>query len=341
MKNSNHRSCVLLVSLFLISLIGFKDYGVMVKPFVSKDNVKFDDKEIVNIINEDKDSYTVSKSGKAIKLAKDALIVTQKDTNKYRVVSFTGISASQGVAPFDYLMPGEIIELLHTGADGSIFSDSKMRVGFVEIKDLENIKEAATTEAYSKVNKTLKSGDKTLALKKNDKVNILSYDGKTYTLSDGTNTFLAHKNDISLSEIKEEAESVDRSAYAGRKDVMGLVEFAKAQIGKPYVYATAGPDSFDCSGLVYYCYKNVLNINVSRSSSALVSCGVPVEKENLLPGDILLFNTYGKGISHAGLYIGDGKMVHASSGKMMSVVISDINSGYYLDKFVAARRVIK
>ena len=82
-------------------------------------------------------------------------------------------------------------------------------------------------------------------------------------------------------------------------------------------------------------------MTVSRSSSALVSSGVPVEKANLLPGDILLFNTYGSGISHAGLYIGDGKMVHASSGKMMSVVISDINSGYYLDKFVTARRVIK
>ena len=80
MKNSNHRSCVLLVSLFLISLIGFKDYGVMVKPFVSKDNVKFSDKEIVNIINEDNDSYTVSKSGKVIDISKDYLIVTHKDT---------------------------------------------------------------------------------------------------------------------------------------------------------------------------------------------------------------------------------------------------------------------
>ena len=47
MKNSNHRSCVLLVSLFLISLIGFKDYGVMVKPFVSKDNVKFYDNSLI------------------------------------------------------------------------------------------------------------------------------------------------------------------------------------------------------------------------------------------------------------------------------------------------------
>jgi hypothetical protein len=341
MKNTNHRSYILLVSLFLISLIGFKDYGVMVKPFVSTDNVKFNDKEIVNIINEDDDSYTVTKGGKTIKLAKDALIVTQKDTKMYKVVSFTGIAASNGLAPFDYLIPGETVELLQKSDNGYIFADSKKRVGFVDIKDLENIKEANLTQAYSKVNKTLKSGDKTLALKKNDKVNILSYDGQTFTLSDGTNTYKAHKNDISLVEVKEEKVEMDRSSYIGRSDIMGLIEFAKAQIGKPYVYATAGPDSFDCSGLVYYCYKSVLDITVPRSSVALASCGVSVEREDLMPGDILLFNTTGAGISHAGIYIGGGKMIHASSGQLMSVVISDIDSGYYLPRFVAARRVIK
>ena len=341
MKNSNHRSCVLLVSLFLISLIGFKDYGVMVKPFVSKDNVKFSDKEIVNIINEDNDSYTVSKSGKVIDISKDYLIVTHKDTKMYKVVSFTGIAASKGLAPFDYLLPGDTVELLQKSDDGCIFVDSKKRVGFVDIKDLENIKEANSTQAYSKVNKTLKSGDKTLALKRNDKVSVIAYDGQTFTLSDGTNSFKAHKNDISLTEVKEEKVEVDRSAYAGRNDVAGLIDFAKSQIGKPYVFASAGPDSFDCSGLVYYCYKSVLGMTVPRSSAALVSCGVSVEREDLLPGDILLFNTSGSGISHAGIYIGGGKMVHASSGQLMSVVISDIDSGYYLPRFVAARRVIK
>lgn len=313
----------------------------MVKPFVGSDNVKLNDKEIVNIINQDDNSYTVSKGGKTIKLAKDSLIVTHKDTKMYKVVSFTGIAASKGIAPFDYLLPGETLELIHKSDDGCIFADSKKRVGFVDIKDLENIKEATSTEAFSKVNKTLKSADKTLVLKRNDKVNVISYDGQTFTLSDGTNTFKAHKNDISLTEVKEEKVVVDRSAFAGRNDVMGLIEFAKAQIGKPYVYASAGPDSFDCSGLVYYCYKNVLGMTVPRSSAALVSCGVSVEREDLLPGDILLFNTSGSGISHAGIYIGDGKMVHASSGQLMSVVISDIDSGYYLPRFVAARRVIK
>ena len=148
-------------------------------------------------------------------------------------------------------------------------------------------------------------------------------------------------NDICLVEVKEEKQQIDRSSYVGRADVRGLIEFAKAQLGKAYVYGTAGPSSFDCSGLVYYCYKSVLGITVPRSSAALVSAGVAVDKANLLPGDILLFNTSGSGISHAGLYIGDGKMIHASSGSVMSVVVSDVYTGYYANRFVAARRVLK
>ena len=341
MKNIKHRPYVLLLSLFLISVIGFKDYGVMLKPFVGIDNVKLAEKEIVNIINEDSNSYIVRKAGKDMRLSKDSLIVTQKDTKMYKVVSFTGISTSKGVDTFDYLLPGETVELLSTNADGSIFVDSRKRIGFVNINDLENVKVENSTDAYSKVNKTLKSGANSLVLKKSDKVSIVDYDGNFFTLSDGNNKFKAHKNDISFSEVKAEVVNIDRSSYSGRSDVQGLIEFAKAQIGKPYLFGSSGPDSFDCSGLVYYCYKTVLGTNIARSSAALVSCGVAVERENLLPGDILLFNTNGKGISHAGIYIGDGKMVHASSGQLMSVVISDIDSGYYLPRFVAARRVIK
>lgn len=340
MNNIKRKSNVLILSLVLIAVLGFKDYGVMVKPFVSKENVKFDDKEAVSIVSEDEEAYTVHKAGKLARVAKDSLIVTLKNSKKYKVTAFTGISAINGGSPFDYLLPGEELELLHMANNGYIFVDSKKRIGFVDPKDIENIAEANLTVGYSKVNKTLTSGDKKLIIKKNEKVNILNYDGSFYILSDGANTFKAHKNDISLLEIKNE-EQMDRSSYAGRLDVNGLVDYAKAQLGKPYVYATAGPSSFDCSGLVYYCYKNVLGITVPRSSSALVSAGVAVNRSELMPGDILLFNTYGKGISHAGIYIGNGKMVHASSGVNMKVVISDVNTGYYAPRFVAARRVIK
>lgn len=339
MNNIKRKSNVLILSLVLIAVLGFRDYGVMVKPFVSKDNIKFEDKELVNILSEDDEAFIVEKQGKVTKIGKDSLLLTIKKSKMYKVVSFTGISSTKSSEPFDYLLPGEKLELLHIGSDGYIFVDSKKRIGFVDINNLENIAENNITQAYSKVNKTLKSGEVTLVIKANEKVDVLDYDGMYYTLSDGTNTFKTHKNDISLVEIKQE--QIDRSNFIGRMDVTSLIEYAKAQLGKPYVYATSGPNSFDCSGLVYYCYKNVLGITVPRSSAALASAGVAVDRSNLLPGDIVLFNTFGKGISHAGIYIGNGKMIHASSGSNMCVVISDVNTGYYAPRFVAARRVIK
>lgn len=341
MNNKKYKPQLLILSLLLISVIGFKDYGVMIKPFVSKDNVKFDDKEIVYIVNEDKNGYNVEKEGKLTSVNKDSLLLTLKNSNIYKVRTLTGIASANGAAPFDYLKPGEELELLHMENGGYIFVDSNKRIGFVDVKDLDNVSTKNVTQAYSTVNKTLKNGDNTLIMKKNEKVSVIDYDGLSFTLSDGKNTYKAHKNDISLVEVKEEKQQIDRSSYVGRADVRGLIEFAKAQLGKAYVYGTAGPSSFDCSGLVYYCYKSVLGITVPRSSAALVSAGVAVDKTNLLPGDILLFNTSGSGISHAGLYIGDGKMIHASSGSVMSVVVSDVYTGYYANRFVAARRVLK
>lgn len=337
--NTKHKPYVLVLSLVLISLIGFKDYGVMIKPFVSKDDVIFEDKEVVNIVNQDEDAFIVQKEGKLTKVDRSSLLLTLKNSKKYKVRVFTGIAASNGSTPYDYLLPGEELELLHMSFDGCIFVDSKKRIGFVDLNDLENIAENNITTAYSKVNKTLKSGNNNLIIKKDEEVSVLGYDGINFTLTDGKNAFKAHKNDISL--VKASEEQIDRSSFSGRLDVQGLIEYAKLQLGKPYVYATAGPNSFDCSGLVYHCYKTVLGITVPRSSSALVSAGVAVSKSDLMPGDIVLFNTNGRGISHAGIYIGDGKMIHASSGVNMRVVISDINSGYYLQRYVTARRVIK
>lgn len=135
-------------------------------------------------------------------------------------------------------------------------------------------------------------------------------------------------------------EQVSRSSISRKdKSIARIIDAAHKNLGRSYVYGDIGVKGFDCSGLTYSIYLNNLGIKLPRSSSSLISAGKKVNKSDLAPGDIILFNTSGKGISHAGLYIGDGKMIHASSGKK-KVVIEDINSKYYSARYVTARRII-
>lgn len=87
-----------------------------------------------------------------------------------------------------------------------------------------------------------------------------------------------------------------------------IVQLAKAQLGKPYVWGASGPSSFDCSGLVYYVYKNAVNISVPRKSSVQATFGKYVSVNNLKPGDLIF---WGKPVTHVGIYIGDGNVIHA------------------------------
>jgi cell wall-associated NlpC family hydrolase len=85
-----------------------------------------------------------------------------------------------------------------------------------------------------------------------------------------------------------------------------VVRIAYAQLNKPYVYAGSGPNVFDCSGLVMYCYAQV-GISLPHSSYAQINCGSRVEYADLQPGDLVFFHGFG----HVGMYIGDGQYIHA------------------------------
>jgi hypothetical protein len=86
------------------------------------------------------------------------------------------------------------------------------------------------------------------------------------------------------------------------------LDAAKTKLGSPYVYGAAGPNAFDCSGLVKWAYQQA-GIEVPRTSYAQLAAGTPVSLDILQPGDVVLF--YGGG--HAGLYAGDGNVIHAST----------------------------
>jgi cell wall-associated NlpC family hydrolase len=134
------------------------------------------------------------------------------------------------------------------------------------------------------------------------------------------------------------------SRSASRTPAMSkIVDIAKQYLGIPYKYGTNGPSSFDCSGFTSYVFKSA-GYSVARSSKDQAHNGEKVTKADLKTGDLVFFDTVGKvdgNITHVGIYIGDGSFIHASSGKnAKKVVISELNEGYYQDRFVTARRLI-
>ena len=106
---------------------------------------------------------------------------------------------------------------------------------------------------------------------------------------------------------------------------------AQQQLGKPYVYGASGTSKYDCSGLTLYCYKQV---GVSLPHSAQMqgyNSGTKIEGlDNLQRGDIVCMNTVSDSdlSDHVGIYLGNKKMIHASSGAG-EVIISDLSEGYY------------
>ncbi|MER5931659.1 NlpC/P60 family protein [Streptomyces sp. NPDC002054] len=94
---------------------------------------------------------------------------------------------------------------------------------------------------------------------------------------------------------------------AGSSRAARAVAFAYAAIGKPYVWGATGPGSFDCSGLTQAAWRSA-GVSLPRTTYTQINAGQRITKSGLAPGDLVFFYS---GVSHVGLYIGDGKMIHA------------------------------
>jgi cell wall-associated NlpC family hydrolase len=177
---------------------------------------------------------------------------------------------------------------------------------------------------------------------------------KTYTVQSGDSLWkIATTNNLSLSQLKAYNNLTSDAIYVGQLLTLtsegvtaptpeaksslnadALIAEAKKHIGVPYVWGGTTPSGFDCSGFLHYVY-NKQGITIPRTVATIWNQTTAVA--NPQKGDIVFFTTYAAGASHAGIYIGDNKFIHA--GSSTGVTITDMNNSYWKPRYLGAKSV--
>ena len=150
----------------------------------------------------------------------------------------------------------------------------------------------------------------------------------------------ARKRYERIAKAQQTAKKAGKTYHISDADRKKLLEDAKYFKGGKYVWGGTTPQGFDCSGYVQYLYKKH-HVNLPRTAWAQSKKGKAVDINNLQKGDLLFFLTdkkRGIPVTHVGIYLGNGKFIHAAS-KKKGIIISPVHHGYYAKKFVSARRV--
>jgi cell wall-associated NlpC family hydrolase len=130
------------------------------------------------------------------------------------------------------------------------------------------------------------------------------------------------------------AEATEDAGTASR--IQSVLQRALTLLGTPYRWGGTTTNGFDCSGLVGYVFRTTLGIELPRVSRDMARSGEKVDRASLVPGDLVFFGRKGR-VDHVGIYLGEGRFVHAPrTGR--DVTVSNLD-GYWGRKFLEARRV--
>jgi cell wall-associated NlpC family hydrolase len=122
-------------------------------------------------------------------------------------------------------------------------------------------------------------------------------------------------------------------ARAGRD----IADAASALLGAPYRYGGAGPDTFDCSGLVSYVHRR-FGYATPRTAAQQFAAATPVSRGELRPGDLVFFRLSGATVSHVGVYIGNDEFVHAPQTGT-TVRVAKLEDDYYRNRYAGGGRL--
>ena len=193
-----------------------------------------------------------------------------------------------------------------------------------------------TTTANSSSTYTVRSGDNlsTIAARHNLSLSELMsinnlkshliYPGQVLKLSGSATTPVATNVSSATTPVM--------ATYSSASKVNSLIAESKKYMGVPYVWAGSTPAGFDCSGYLNYVYNNV-GVSIPRTVETIWNATKAVSSPRV--GDLVFFETYKAGPSHAGIYLGDGKFIH--SGSSRGVEISDMNNTYWKPRYLGAK----
>jgi len=173
----------------------------------------------------------------------------------------------------------------------------------------------------------------------------------TYTVKAGDTLWaIATKHGLTVSQLKSYNGLTSNTVYIGQVlnlhsngnvqapkknfNVNSLITEAKKYLGVPYVWAGTSPQGFDCSGYLHYVFLQV-GVAIPRTVATIWDATTPVSSPQ--KGDLVFFETYKAGPSHAGIYLGDGTFIHASTSK--GVTISSMNNSYWKTRYLGAKTV--
>ena len=206
-------------------------------------------------------------------------------------------------------------------SSSSGISDNNVKSTKIVTASSLNFRRGASTSA-SKIG-TLSKGTEVGFISESNGWSKISYNGKVGYVS---SSYLADKSSSNVSSYNK----ADK-----------VIEFAKTLLGKPYVWGAEGPSSFDCSGYTQYVFKKSVGISLPRVSREQARFGKSVSRNNLQKGDLIALDMEGANngqVNHIGIYMGDGKIIHASATKK-KVLISNMTD-YYYKSIVSIRRVL-
>lgn len=365
-----------LFALCAVSIVGMKDTGVFINEHVQKtysgNEIDFSIGEKVEVLERKGNDFFIQKGKAKVTIPQDKILLTEVNVPTYQIVKASPILDDNGKIIRSLFVDEYAVGISVDNTTAKIKCNDGT-VGNVNRNALKKVadKRNNVTEVEVKNNTVARSDNgKKINLNRKQVVDVIDYKNGNFVIDEKGTSYNVEAKDLNLvSGVKVEKVQYNKDESILSSDeknieeairnkeglkvnfeskkvpaasasiVARVISSAENKLGSTYVYGDTGSEGFDCSGLVYSIYNDELGISIPRSSRTQSTFGKQVSKSDLQEGDLVFFNTTGNGVSHVGIYVGDGKFIHASSGQG-KVMTSSLTEGYYQERYVNATRVL-